>query len=634
MSTAQRKKRNRLDNDDEEEEEEEEEDSPKRLRGGGGGGFGGIGDDDDAGGDDLYDDGDYDDAFPMMEHPGEEDEDDDMMGDVAFGDITDAHRSRWSRPAVPSHAWNASDHDLNLQWLDIDMIGGRPLTSNPHLSKKVLGASTGTVPVIRLYGVNETGNSVAVFIHGFTSYGYFAMPRGYAIDGGDENLGRVRSTLDEILRSKLGSEVTNSNKGGGGGGGSSSSSSSADGGEPPRAVLGVTRVSDKRSIMGYDPSHTSFLKVYVAMPGFLPKLKTIMEEGMRLTGVTRDNGGGADGDDDERREVRETVIYQPFECNVPYVMRYMIDRDITGASWLTLPKGTYRLRRTESEKGTHCQVSFIHSFILLLLLLLPKKPRRNILHCVRPSTCCRLPHLFSSRIFEPPPKKQKPRTDRGGHLLQRNRPAQAGGGMVEGGAAAHTFVRHRMPGSQGVLPRGRTRSGHTNRELDQRVRRRGGGETGGAERVHPRGLPPHSGGAGHIEQYRGGHAPQVADVRARVRRGHIHGLQRSGDFVACCRVVMHCFLLRCDTLTPSHTRIFFNTFIIEIFRRMHDMRRTSIYRISSTVPRRYGRRRIRNCASSPSGDASRTPRLGRGRRCSNRPRTAVVPTPKPLSRVE
>ena len=409
MSTAQRKKRNRLDNDDEEEEEEEEEDSPKRLRGGGGGGFGGIGDDDDAGGDDLYDDGDYDDAFPMMEHPGEEDEDDDMMGDVAFGDITDAHRSRWSRPAVPSHAWNASDHDLNLQWLDIDMIGGRPLTSNPHLSKKVLGASTGTVPVIRLYGVNETGNSVAVFIHGFTSYGYFAMPRGYAIDGGDENLGRVRSTLDEILRSKLGSEFTNSNKGGGGvgGGGSSSSSSSADGGEPPRAVLGVTRVSDKRSIMGYDPSHTSFLKVYVAMPGFLPKLKTIMEEGMRLTGVTRDNGGGADGDDDERREVRETVIYQPFECNVPYVMRYMIDRDITGASWLTLPKGTYRLRRTESEKGTHCQVSFIHSFFFFFFFCRRSRGEIFYIECARGHGAdCRFsfPHASLN-----PPKKNKNR---------------------------------------------------------------------------------------------------------------------------------------------------------------------------------------------------------------------------------
>ena len=39
-------------------------------------------------------------------------------------------------------------------------------------------------------------------------------------------------------------------------------------------------------------------------------------------------------------------------------MRYMIDKDVTGASWLTLPKGSYRLRESESEKGTHCQVSF------------------------------------------------------------------------------------------------------------------------------------------------------------------------------------------------------------------------------------------------------------------------------------
>ena len=44
--------------------------------------------------------------------------------------------------------------------------------------------------------------------------------------------------------------------------------------------------------------------------------------------------------------------------DVPFVMRYMIDKDVTGASWLTLPKGSYRLRESETEKGTHCQVSF------------------------------------------------------------------------------------------------------------------------------------------------------------------------------------------------------------------------------------------------------------------------------------
>ena len=262
----------------------------------------------------------------LRAEPGDEDE------DIAFGDITDAHRSRWARPAVPSSVWKTSENDLNLQWLDIDMIGGSPLAENPNMERKVLGASSGTVPIIRLYGVNETGNSVAVFIHGFTAYGYFALPRGYEVDGSDTNLGKIRSILEENLRAKLGSQFdkgdNNSN------------------GETPLACLGVTCLSNKQSIMGYDPSHTKFLKVYVAMPGMIPKLKSIMEEGITLPGIMNANG----------QEVRESMIFQPFECNVPYVMRYMIDRDITGASWLSLPKGTYHLRQNEGEKGTHCQV--------------------------------------------------------------------------------------------------------------------------------------------------------------------------------------------------------------------------------------------------------------------------------------
>jgi len=218
------------------------------------------------------------------------------------------------------------------------MIGGSPLAANPNKDKKVLGASSGTVPIIRLYGVNETGNSVAVFIHGFTAYGYFALPRGYEVDGSDGNLGKIRSILEENLRAKLGSQFDKGDN--------------TSNGETPMACLGVTCLSNKQSIMGYDPSHTKFLKVYVAMPGMIPKLKTIMEEGITLPGITNANG----------QEVRESMIFQPYECNVPYVMRYMIDRDVTGASWLSLPKGTYHLRKNESEKGTHCQVRFIILF--------------------------------------------------------------------------------------------------------------------------------------------------------------------------------------------------------------------------------------------------------------------------------
>ena len=300
------------------------EESPKRLRGGG------YGAED---GEELFDDDAYEEM--MEDQDGPPPPEDNIAGDedVAFGDITEAHRAKWARPAAPASVWKTHESDLNLQWLDIDMIGGNPLAKNPNGTKKILGAASGQVPIIRLYGVNETGNSVAVFIHGFTSYGYFALPRVYDIDSSDDNLGQVRQILEDNLRAKLGNQF--------------SKGSSSNGGEEVKVCLGVQCVTNKQSIMGYDPSHTKFLKIYVAMPGMIPKLKTIMEDGVTLPGVTNVNG----------QDVRESMIFMPFECNVPYVLRYMIDKDITGASWLTLPKGTYQLRQSENEKGTHCQVS-------------------------------------------------------------------------------------------------------------------------------------------------------------------------------------------------------------------------------------------------------------------------------------
>jgi len=319
MAPTQRK--HLLDEDD----NTESDNAVKRLRGGG------YGYDDS---EELFDEDPFEEMDMMDGPPPENDTSnntDDGEGDIAFGDITDAHRARWERPAVPDAVWNTAENDLNLQWLDIDMIGGVPLDENPNAAKKVVGAKKGSVPIIRLYGVNETGNSVAGFIHGFTAYGYFALPKGFQVDGSDENLGQIRTILDDNLRAKLGNQY--------------SKGSSGDG-NASEVCLAVQVVKNKQSIMGYDPSHTAFLKVYVGMPTMIPKLKTIMEDGITLPGLTDENGGA----------VRGSTTFQPFECNVPYVLRYMIDQDVTGAGWLSLPKGTYNLRKSENEKGTHCQV--------------------------------------------------------------------------------------------------------------------------------------------------------------------------------------------------------------------------------------------------------------------------------------
>lgn len=239
--------------------------------------------------------------------------------------------TKYTRPAV-SHT--TTDSDLNLQWLDIDTISGKPLDSNPS-GGRVTGATSGIVPVIRIYGVNEVGNSVAVFIHGFTAYAHFALPKGCTLNDTDENLGRIRGCVEEQLKAKLGNQ-----------------------GKDQACCLGVQYVSNKKSIMGYDPAHQKFLKVYVSLPNMISKLKTIMEEGLQMPGVLDGNGS----------EVKDMVVLAPYECNVPYVMRYMIDLDVTGASWLTLPQGKYGLRGVE-ERSTWCQVCF-KSFCFRLLLMI------------------------------------------------------------------------------------------------------------------------------------------------------------------------------------------------------------------------------------------------------------------------
>ena len=64
-----------------------------------------------------------------------------------------------------------------MQWIDIDLYTSHtPLRVNPKAGHPVPGSSTGPVPVIRMYGVTEAGNSMMMHIHGFTPYLYVQAP--------------------------------------------------------------------------------------------------------------------------------------------------------------------------------------------------------------------------------------------------------------------------------------------------------------------------------------------------------------------------------------------------------------------------------------------------------------------------
>lgn len=311
--------------------------SPKRLRGGG------VGIDQD------IDDDDHPQLLPTESSGVEEDLfDDELITPSQFGDeyippeileevkkkIPVKDQQRWKRPDLPESFDNTKD--IHFQWIDMDVTTStQPLTRNPNASRgtEVIGSPTGPVPILRCYGVDEHGHSVATYIHGFTPYAYFAIPTApntvnhgnspSALQLNDSALAEVRTILDGRLR-EMSSRLINS--------------SSSD--TPTTLVLGVTHVTDHQSIFGYETPHTQFLKVYVALPTLIPPLKRIMEEGIALPPISSSH----------------IENYVPFECNVPFVLRFMVDRNVSGAGWLTLPASTYIIRSDTTNKETHCQV--------------------------------------------------------------------------------------------------------------------------------------------------------------------------------------------------------------------------------------------------------------------------------------
>jgi len=180
------------------------------------------------------------------------------------------------------------------------MYSGDPLPRNPCPSRSVPGSRRRPVPVIRLYGVNMAGNSVMAHVHGFTPYFYCNAPDGFT----EGDLGKFRAALEQRLRSERRNQRENITE----------------------IVLAVQLVPNLQSLLGYHfEKTTSFIKVFLAMPNFVPSARGNLERGLAIPGFG-------------------TRAFQCFEANVPFVLRFMIDTNVVGCNWIELPGGTYGLR--------------------------------------------------------------------------------------------------------------------------------------------------------------------------------------------------------------------------------------------------------------------------------------------------
>lgn len=192
---------------------------------------------------------------------------------------------RWRRPDLPQIT--PARNTLVFQQIDIDHYIGETVKGMP-------GAQSGSVPIVRMFGVTMEGNSVCAHIHGFLPYFYVPAP---AESFTNEHCDTFRRVLNDAVMGDM-----RSNKDG-----------------LTQAVYAV-ELCRKCSMYGFHFNKLfPFLKITVAVP--------------KLVAVTR--------------RVLNTISippfcamnYQSFESNVDFEVRFMVDTGIVGCNWIECPAG-------------------------------------------------------------------------------------------------------------------------------------------------------------------------------------------------------------------------------------------------------------------------------------------------------
>eukprot|EP01127_Copromyxa_protea_P018831 TRINITY_DN6007_c0_g1_i1.p1 TRINITY_DN6007_c0_g1~~TRINITY_DN6007_c0_g1_i1.p1 ORF type:complete len:1070 (-),score=207.54 TRINITY_DN6007_c0_g1_i1:89-3298(-) len=160
-------------------------------------------------------------------------------------------------------------------------------------------------PVIKMYGITAEGNSVMVHIHGVLPYIYVPVPVKHV----DQSLSAhdLCTNFREALNAKMEMKQRCTSE------------------KVNNYVLAV-EIEEKASIMNYrGDEKASFFKITFAIPGHVPTARTILEDGLAVRGVNC------------------VVSYYTFESNIAFVLRFMIDWDIGGGSWLEVPANKYKV---------------------------------------------------------------------------------------------------------------------------------------------------------------------------------------------------------------------------------------------------------------------------------------------------
>lgn len=205
----------------------------------------------------------------------------------------------WKRSPIPD-TFNPATEPLILQHVEIDYVHGDVVPGMP-------GSATKPVPIIRMFGVTEQGNSVLLCVHGFTPYLYVKAPPGFT----ESDCQEFRLQLNEHMKRQVRGNLVHANK---------------------DYVLDV-KIEKKQSLMGFHTNTEDFLRISTSLPKQVPVARGILESGIMWS----------------------NTVMRTYESDILFVMRFMIDTNLVGCSWVRVEPGKYHVVSNE-KRISQCQL--------------------------------------------------------------------------------------------------------------------------------------------------------------------------------------------------------------------------------------------------------------------------------------
>jgi DNA polymerase delta subunit 1 len=214
-----------------------------------------------------------------------------------------AEKEKWSRPSLP-HDFDPHLHSINFQQLEIKYD-----IEESHSSLLKPTTEIG-VPVIKIYGCSEEGYSVALSVYNFAPYIWVPVPPLSKEEEEEKGKSNICENFRQALENALKLKAKQTKKGEF---------------EVNQYVTSVG-IEKKMTLMGYHEEKSDFFKITFTSPKHVVQARSILEERLIVDGLDKKN-----------------VKYLTYESNVLFVLRFMIDCGIGGASWLSLKAGQYNL---------------------------------------------------------------------------------------------------------------------------------------------------------------------------------------------------------------------------------------------------------------------------------------------------